>query len=135
MARPGYTEARKARDREFYLVHELEKKLEAVPTLADSRGRPYSDEMKEIHRRDIEPALEAHRRSLAIAEAAFALFAKLPAPKASSQRYFDAVISLQLSVTKDMLDSITKECESKGIRRVELIRNALQMYFDSQADG
>lgn len=134
MARPGYVEARKARDKEFYLVKECEERLAKVDDLADKDGRPYSSELREIHRKDALTALQKHQQALIAAEAAFVAFSKLPAPKATRQ-FYDAVLPLQLSVTRNMLDSINRECESKNIKRVELIRIALQTYFDSQADG
>lgn len=134
MARPGYVEARKTRDREFSAVKELEQRLANIELLADKDGRPYSDELKEIHRRDTEPALEAHRKALEIAEATFAAYSRQPI-YTTPRKYYDVIISLHLSVTKDMFDSVNRVCEKKGILRTQLFRDALDMYLKSQADG
>ena len=133
MARPGYVEAKQVRDKEFYAVKEWEQRLADIDLLGVD-GHSYSAQVKEVRRQDALAALQKHQQALEIAEAAFAVFADTSAPKIPNRKYFDTVISMQISVTHDMMEGITRACESQGIRRTELFRKAMEMYLSSLAD-
>jgi hypothetical protein len=130
MARPGYLKARGIRDREYEWLEKAEERLAGVDLLQDSEGRPYSDALKEIHRRDATKAVEAHKEALARAQAAFDLaYPKLLARPKIRTKHFDVVLSIQLSLSKEMFAAIDQECAQKNIRKTDVLRNALEMYF------
>jgi hypothetical protein len=124
MARPGYLKARQARDKEYEWLEMAEERLAGVDSLTDSSGRDLAPALKDIHRKDATKAVEEHRQALERAELAFSVFAKLPRPKIPIKR-FDMVLSLQLSMTKQMFEAIALECERKSVRKVDVIRDCI----------
>ena len=126
MARPGYVIARKA------LYKAIELRDAAKVKLADLDSQIPS-ELGNILRGDALRALGQHQSNVDQAQIAFDSFK--PAKENRPERvYYDTILQVCLSVTKDMRDAMRQRCAQDSIPKTELIRRALQAYLNPPAD-
>ena len=121
MARPGYIEAKNARNKALDHLTDIKARLVAVDSMDVSEG------LKEVHRKDAQIALEQGQQAFNDAESTFAAFER---PKPAERQYFEDMVGICLSTTKAMSTAIRQRCEQDHISKTELIRRALQAYLN-----
>lgn len=123
MARVGYIEARKERDAALLYVMEKETKLAEIET-----AEFQVEELRTIHRKDAQLALENARLELEKAEKVFAAFQAVQ-PVKTRKANFDARFNVFVSLERELYVLMVTRQGEENISTAEIVRRGLRLYL------